>query len=51
MANAVSCGCGWHEHGTDEELVDAFVRHVEEAHGKQISREAAATQIKQEEGE
>lgn len=51
MGEAISCGCGWHEHVTNEELVDDFVRHVEEAHGKQISRVAAATQIKHEEGE
>ena len=51
MEQAVSCGCGWVEYGTDEELVDAFARHAAEARGKQISREAAATQIKQGERE
>lgn len=25
MAKSISCNCGWHEHGTDEELVDAFI--------------------------
>lgn len=48
MAKAVSCGCGWHEHGTEEELVGAFVQHVGEAHGKEISREAAAARIQEE---
>ncbi len=32
MAKAVSCACGWHAHGTEEGLVDAFIRHAEEGH-------------------
>ena len=49
MAKAVSCVCGWHEHGTEEdELAEAFVQHVEEAHGKQISRQAAAARVHEE---
>ncbi len=48
MAQAVSCACGWQEHGTEEELIEAFVQHVEEGHGKEVSREFAARQIKEE---
>ncbi len=47
MAKAVSCACGWHAHGTEEGLVDAFIRHAEEGHGKKISREQAASQIQE----
>ena len=50
MAKTVSCACGWDEHGSEEGLIEAFVQHVEEGHGKQISREAATARI-QEEGE
>jgi predicted small metal-binding protein len=50
MAKAVTCVCGWHEHGAEEELVEDFVQHVEEARGKQISREAAVARV-EEEGE
>ncbi len=48
MAKALSCACGWHEHGTEEELTEAFVQHVQEGHGKEISREFAAKQIQEE---
>ncbi len=48
MAKAVSCACGWHQYGTEEELAEAFVRHVEEAHGKEIYREAAAARVQEE---
>lgn len=48
MSKAVSCNCGWHAHGTEEELVEAFVQHVK-GHGEQISREQAAARIVEEE--
>lgn len=48
MAKAVSCNCGWHAHGTEEELIEAFVSHVEQGHGARISREQAAAQIVEE---
>lgn len=48
MAKSISCNCGWHEHGTDEKLVDAFIKHVQEGHGKQVSREQAASLIREE---
>lgn len=47
MAKAVSCACGWHTHGTEEGLIDAFTRLVEEDHGKKISREQAASEIQE----
>jgi len=47
MAKTVSCACGWDEHGTEEEVIEAFVQHVEEGHGKQISREAAAARVRE----
>ncbi len=47
MAETVSCACGWDEQGTEEEVIEAFVQHVEEGHGKQISREAAAARIRE----
>src|SRR3989337_2244988 len=47
MANTVSCACGWDEHGTEEEVIEAFVQHVEEGHGKQISRETAAARVRE----
>ncbi len=33
MAKSISCNCGWHEHGTEKELVEAFVQHAQEGHG------------------
>ncbi len=47
MAKAVSCACGWHARGTEEDPVDALARHVEEAHGEQTSREQAASEIEE----
>lgn len=38
MAKSISCNCGWHEHGTEQELVDE----------KQVSREQAASLIREE---
>lgn len=49
MSKAVSCNCGWHAHGTEEELVEAFVQHVEKGHGAQVSRDQAAAKIVEEE--
>jgi predicted small metal-binding protein len=48
MAKAVSCACGWHARGTEEDLVDALARHVEEAHGERTSREPVASEIEEE---
>ncbi len=48
MTKSISCNCGWHEHGSEEELVDAFVQHVQEGHGNQVSREQAASLIREE---
>jgi predicted small metal-binding protein len=48
MAKAVSCNCGWHAHGTEEELVSAFSQHLEQMHGARISREQAAAKIVEE---
>jgi len=48
MAKSISCPCGWHAHGTREELLDAFVHHAQEGHGKQVSREQAAPLIREE---
>ena len=48
MAKAVSCNCGWHAHGAEEELIDAFTRHVEQGHGARISREQAAAKLVEE---
>jgi predicted small metal-binding protein len=48
MAKSISCNCGWHEHGTEQELVDAFVQHVQQGHGKQVSQEQAASLIRKE---
>jgi len=48
MAKAVSCNCGWHAHGTEEELIEAFRSHVEQGHGAKISREQAAAKIVEE---
>jgi predicted small metal-binding protein len=48
MTKSISCNCGWHEHGTEEELVNSFVQHVQEGHGKQVSREQAASLIREE---
>ncbi len=45
MANAVSCACGWHARGTEEDLVDALARHVEQEHGEKTSHEEAAPEI------
>ncbi len=47
MAKAVSCSCGWHAHGTEEGLVEAFIRHAEERHGKKISGEQAECRIQE----
>ncbi len=46
-AKAVSCTWGLHANGTEEGLVAAVIRHVEEGHGKKISREQAASQIQE----
>ena len=48
MAKAVSCNCGWHAHGVEEEVIDAFSRHMEQGHGARISREQAAAKIVEE---
>jgi predicted small metal-binding protein len=48
MAKSISCNCGWHEHGTEKELVEVFVQHAQEGHGKQVSREQAASLIREE---
>jgi len=48
MSQAISCPCGWHQHGREDEVVDAFVVHVERDHGKQVSREDAARLVSQE---
>jgi len=48
MAKSISCNCGWHEHGTEEELVEAFVQHAQEGRGSQVSREKAASLIREE---
>ncbi len=49
MGKAVSCVCGWEEHGTEEdELIEAFVEHVRGGHGKEIPRAAAAARITRE---
>lgn len=45
MAKAVSCACGWHAQGTEEDLVDALTRHAEEAHGEKASPEQAVSEI------
>lgn len=47
MAKSVTCVCGWHRHGEEEELIESFIQHVEAGHGKQISREQAASSIKE----
>lgn len=46
MSQSISCPCGWHQHGTEDELVEAFVRHVEQDHGKAASREDAARLVR-----
>jgi predicted small metal-binding protein len=48
MAKAISCACGWHQHGTEEEVVEAFVDHAREAHTMEVSREAAASRAREE---
>ncbi len=48
MGKAVSCACGWEEHGTEEELIEVFVEHVREGHGKEIPRDAAVARITEE---
>ncbi len=48
MTKSISCNCGWHEHGTEEELVEAFVQHAQEGPGSQVSREKAASLIREE---
>jgi hypothetical protein len=48
MAKAASCNCGWHAHGTEEDLIDAFSRYLEQGHGARISREQAAANIVEE---
>ncbi len=48
MANAVGCACGWHARGTEEDLVDALTRHVEEEHGEKTSREQTGSQTEEE---
>jgi predicted small metal-binding protein len=32
MEKEITCDCGWHVHGTDEELVAAAQEHGREAH-------------------
>lgn len=50
MSKAVTCTCGWHRHGTEEdELAEAFIQHVEAGHGARISRAQAAAKIVEEE--
>lgn len=49
MAKVVSCNCGWQAHGTEEELITAFTRHVEQMHGTRLSPEQAAAKIVEEE--
>lgn len=50
MSKAVTCNCGWHQHGIEEdELVEAFSRHVEASHGARISRQQAAAKVVDEE--
>lgn len=49
MSKAVTCNCGWHQHGTEEdELAEAFIQHVEASHGARISRQQAAARIAEE---
>lgn len=47
MVNAVRCACGWDVRGTEEDLVDALARHVEEVHGKKTSREPTTSEIEE----
>lgn len=47
MAGTVICGCGWYWDGTEEELIEAYMRHVEIDHRVRLSREDAAAHVKQ----
>lgn len=47
MAHAISCPCGFEATGTEDEVVEAFVQHAEESHGKQVSAKDASAMIKQ----
>lgn len=48
MARTVSCACGWEFDGDEAEAIAAFVQHVEEGHGTQITRADAAAQVARE---
>lgn len=47
MAHAISCPCGWEATGAEDEVIEAFVEHAEESHGKKVPSEAASAMIKQ----
>jgi predicted small metal-binding protein len=42
----VTCDCGWHAQGPEEELVPKIQEHAREAHGLEVTPEQALAQAR-----
>jgi predicted small metal-binding protein len=45
MRKQVSCECGWHAEGTEEELIPLVEQHAREVHGTDVTREQVLAQL------
>jgi predicted small metal-binding protein len=46
MRKQVSCECGWHAEGTEEELIPLVKQHGREVHGLDVTTEQVLAQLK-----
>lgn len=42
----VTCDCGWHDRGPEQELVPKIQQHARDAHGLEVTPEQALAQTR-----